>query len=298
MNIKSLSIAEVTDDNISALTNGFSQPAVFTGCADVIIDRQRLAPDRLAAEFGDSKLTIIKPKEEGKNEIGVLAYRQRAVERITVREFLADKVIVNQLYNARYYSDSIIYRDGHFVQDAKDFPKDSNFLSTIARDIRVPKYMQVRAKDIKVNIWMSLGLSKTALHYDAYDNFFLQLYGTKRWYLADCGQPLNWFYMSRRFPPTAKASLYSAVQNPFEYDRTRYPNFGRIKYVDVTLQPGDMMFVPYGWWHYVESPEDRFNLSLSFRRVTMARWTCQLTYDQILRGAIQRVFSPIVKTQR
>jgi ribosomal protein L16 Arg81 hydroxylase len=36
-------------------------------------------------------------------------------------------------------------------------------------------------------------------------------------------------------------------------DTDRYPLFARACLMDVVLEPGDALFLPAGWWHWVRS---------------------------------------------
>ena len=42
----------------------------------------------------------------------------------------------------------------------------------------------------------------------------------------------------------------------------RFPDAGRAEYAEALLEPGDVLFVPRGWWHYVRSVD--VSASVSF----------------------------------
>jgi ribosomal protein L16 Arg81 hydroxylase len=44
-------------------------------------------------------------------------------------------------------------------------------------------------------------------------------------------------------------------------DAERFPLFGGAAYVDVVLGPGQVLYIPPHWWHYVESLETSFSVS-------------------------------------
>ena len=49
-------------------------------------------------------------------------------------------------------------------------------------------------------------------------------------------------------------------------DFERFPRASRVKWMDVTIERGETLLVPLGWWHAVESrgaADDGFNVALN-----------------------------------
>lgn len=44
-------------------------------------------------------------------------------------------------------------------------------------------------------------------------------------------------------------------------DAAAFPAFVGAPWVDVLLRPGDMLYIPPAWWHYVESVTVSFSVS-------------------------------------
>jgi lysine-specific demethylase 8 len=44
-------------------------------------------------------------------------------------------------------------------------------------------------------------------------------------------------------------------------DEQRFPAFVHVPYRDVVLEPGDMLYMPPQWWHYVKSLSTSFSVS-------------------------------------
>lgn len=108
--------------------------------------------------------------------------------------------------------------------------------------------------------------ARTTLHYDHVDNFYLQVAGRKTF---------------RLFPPAESGALAPyAFHN--EFDRRSavnleapdltgaFPRAAAACRADVTLEPGDLLFLPRWWWHEVvtdydaAAPLDDLTVSLSF----------------------------------
>ena len=44
-------------------------------------------------------------------------------------------------------------------------------------------------------------------------------------------------------------------------DTERFPNFSEIPYMECILEPGEMLYIPIHFWHYVKSLEISFSVS-------------------------------------
>lgn len=54
---------------------------------------------------------------------------------------------------------------------------------------------------------------------------------------------------------TSRVDLHSADVEQL------YPGFCAVPYIDVVLQPGDMLYMPPKWWHFVQSMSTSFSVS-------------------------------------
>ncbi|CAM9106479.1 unnamed protein product [Pylaiella littoralis] len=108
-------------------------------------------------------------------------------------------------------------------------------------------------------VWLGTEGSHTPLHFDTYGvNLVAQLHGSKKWVL---------------FPPADTASL-SATRVPYEEssvfsrvdarrpDLGRFPQFAEAHPLVATLEPGDVLFVPNHWWHFVEAVETSLSVNV------------------------------------
>lgn len=75
----------------------------------------------------------------------------------------------------------------------------------------------------------------------------------------------------RLYAPDQSERLYANTSGPHTVssrvvdidavDAERFPLFGGAAYVDVVLGPGQVLYIPPHWWHYVESLETSFSVS-------------------------------------
>ncbi|XP_026151682.1 HSPB1-associated protein 1 homolog isoform X1 [Mastacembelus armatus] len=99
-------------------------------------------------------------------------------------------------------------------------------------------------------LWIGTEGANTPCHLDSYGcNLVLQVQGRKRWYLFPPEDTAN-LYPTRI--PYEESSVFSQV-DVLHPDLKRFPAFQRARAHVVTLQPGQVLYVPRHWWHYVES---------------------------------------------
>ena len=104
--------------------------------------------------------------------------------------------------------------------------------------------------------WLGPAGTVTPLHADYDDNLFVQLWGSKRIFLAP---PHHDAFL---YPVEANALLFGSPFDPEAPDFERFPLARQAALLDVTVEPGDLLYVPAGWYHQVRS----LSFSLSSNR--------------------------------
>ncbi|KAL0963997.1 hypothetical protein UPYG_G00316270 [Umbra pygmaea] len=98
-------------------------------------------------------------------------------------------------------------------------------------------------------LWIGTDGANTPCHLDTYGyNLVLQVQGRKRWHLFPPADT-SCLYPSRI--PYEESSVFSQV-DVLRPDLQRFPAFRNARAHTVILQPGQVLFVPRHWWHYVE----------------------------------------------
>lgn len=95
--------------------------------------------------------------------------------------------------------------------------------------------------------WIGPAGTVTPLHSDFDDNIFAQVWGMKRIFLSPPHH--DEFLYTREANPV----LFGSPVDPEAPDFDRYPLARQATMIEVIVQPGDMLYVPAGWYHQVRA---------------------------------------------
>jgi len=95
--------------------------------------------------------------------------------------------------------------------------------------------------------WLGPAGTVTPLHADYDDNIFVQIWGSKRIFLAP---PHHDVFL---YPKEANALLFGSPFDPEAPDYERFPLARQAALLELTVQAGDLLYVPAGWYHQVRS---------------------------------------------
>jgi hypothetical protein len=125
---------------------------------------------------------------------------------------------------------------------ANNSGKNRDALRELWDDIIVfPEYLRNDDPANRGFFWFGPKGTITPLHHDLTNNFMAQVRGRKLVRLIAPYELANLYN---------KRHCYSAVNlDAVDYDR--FPLFRDVRVIDVTIGPGDLLFLPIGWWHYV-----------------------------------------------
>ena len=95
--------------------------------------------------------------------------------------------------------------------------------------------------------WIGPAGTVTPLHCDFDDNIFAQIWGSKRIFLAP---PHHDEFL---YPREANAILFGSPFDPEAPDYERFPLARQATMIECVVHPGDMLYVPAGWYHQVRA---------------------------------------------
>lgn len=108
-------------------------------------------------------------------------------------------------------------------------------------------------------LWIGPAGTVTSLHHDTSNILFCQIFGRKRVRLAAPDEPAL-----LRHTRGVYSRLDPERPGPEWHDTLLY---------DLTLEPGDALFIPAGWWHHVRSLDTSISLAVNaFTRPNNFNW--------------------------
>jgi hypothetical protein len=109
-------------------------------------------------------------------------------------------------------------------------------------------------------MWIGPAGTVTSLHHDLTDNLIAQVVGRKRLKVVAAAEVAKIYNHHHVFSEIAD------LEDP-RIDAARHPALKELRIYDVTLNPGEALFVPIGWWHQVKSLD--FSVTITY---TNFRW--------------------------
>jgi LPS sulfotransferase NodH len=111
-------------------------------------------------------------------------------------------------------------------------------------DLRIAAgYLDAGRTATETSLWFAGARATTPLHYERRNVLLGQIVGRRRY---------------RLFSPDEYDRLYNArgrlsEVDPERPDLIRYPRFRWARSIEVVVSPGDLLFVPVGWWHHARN---------------------------------------------
>ena len=144
--------------------------------------------------------------------------------------------------------------------------RNAQALAPLARDIRPLEEILTREASYPDGMmWIGPAGAFTPLHHDLTNNLIVQVVGRKRLMLAPAA------YAGRLYN---RQHVFSEVLDLQSFDASRFPDLGGVHAYEVTLDPGEALFVPLGWWHQARALD--FSVTLTF---TSFRWPNEAARD-------------------
>lgn len=125
----------------------------------------------------------------------------------------------------------------------------------LKKDFSIPTYCSLarNSESLDIKAWLGPKGTISQMHYDPKHNLLCQVFGSKMIILASPEDTDN-LYINECLKNTSQINA-----NCLDIDK--FPLAANVKFLHLTLQPGDCLYLPPKWWHYVESESASFSVS-------------------------------------
>lgn len=221
-----------------------NRPVVLQGLAAGWKATQFWTPEYFASRFGDAQVEVVTGRESDPNHEFNLDERKK---QITMREY-ADMVVEGGETNDFYLTAQNLLMTrpefqelyGH-MDGLNGYLDESNFKG-------------------RVRVWFGPKGTVTRLHHDAAPVLLAQVYGHKQVKLIS---PMHLRNVSSDGGWLCKIDLENL-------DYAKHPAMRNVDILEITIGPGDLLFIPLGWWHWVKSLDVAISISLDSFQVKRA----------------------------
>jgi LPS sulfotransferase NodH len=169
---------------------------------------------------------------------------ERHPDRHRTQMRLAD--YVDLVYSGRATNDYHMVAGNRFLQQPAARPFWADFAA-------FPEYLRPAAAGRQSFLWFGPAGTVTPLHHDPSNILLAQVRGRKRVRLVPAAQ---WQHVYN------SSGVFSDVDAD-RPDLARHPRFGQATVIDVVLEPGEVLFVPVGWWHHVRALDVSMTISFT-----------------------------------
>jgi hypothetical protein len=235
-------------------TNNKRQPIVIKGLARDSFACKTWSSSFFLDNYGDTKLLTLKRGDKFKTDNAYTSFTQKLdCDYVSLKENIENMLIkTTDTTNSVYINNVMEIFDKH-----PELVKHLELNNILKIDDSINEETW-----LKVQLFMGGPGTGSSLHCAVGGNFFFNIYGKKKWILID---PKYTMYLQ-----STPAEKFGFVISG--YDIENVEQFGILnklipKY-EVILEPGDVLFVPPWYWHYVHNETD-FTIGCAVRDHTV-----------------------------
>jgi ribosomal protein L16 Arg81 hydroxylase len=241
--LSQLSPKSGTIERINRIDRGeFLEKYYATNTPVIILDMmsnwqaiKQWCPEYLKTKYGEAKVEILVDRNSDRNyEINVQNHKKT----VCLKEYI--EMVVSGGETNDYY----------MVANNQTLEREE--FKSLLNDVKMPDFLDSINIKQKIFFWFGPGGTITPLHHDPMNLIMAHIYGRKRWRLID---PKYTTHIYNHIGVFSKIDL----ENP---DYEQYPLFKDVPVIETILEPGEIIFVPVGWWHQVKGLD--VSIALSF----------------------------------
>ncbi|KAF9930753.1 hypothetical protein BGZ67_005676 [Mortierella alpina] len=254
--------------------SGEATPLVITGAIDHWPAKERWTDlDTLCRTAGPDRLVPI--------EIGSQYTDDQWTQKlVTMREFIQQYIVRDAT------SQSVDSANEEHLMPIGYLAQHDLFeqIPRLRRDIDIPDYCMIETRDqegyhppddVLLNAWFGPRGTVSPMHTDPYHNLLAQVVGrkyirlyapreTSKLYCYGAGSLADADETAGEEGKEAAMLSNTSQVNVEQPDLDQHPLFSEAQYVETILEPGELLYIPFQWWHYIRSLSTSFSVSFWF----------------------------------
>jgi ribosomal protein L16 Arg81 hydroxylase len=153
---------------------------------------------------------------------------------------------IDMVYSGKVTNDYYLVANNAFLQRPAAEPLLEDFAA-------FPEYLNPAAASDQSFLWFGPAGTVTPLHHDTSNILMAQVVGRKHYRLVPASQ---WHFVYNN------TGVFSDVdcESP---DFNRHSDFRKATVIDVILEPGEVLFMPVGWWHHARALDVSMTISFT-----------------------------------
>ena len=137
---------------------------------------------------------------------------------------------------------------------------ESPMFPELMADVNVPDLVPL-SRVFEMNLWIGSAGTTSNLHFDPFDNLLAVVSGRKCVRIFSPNQ-------SRRTHLDSALAAQNPLHSPIDVmadSSDRYPEAAGLRYRTAVLEPGDILYMPAGYWHHVVTEETSIAVNVWWR---------------------------------
>lgn len=217
-------ISSTQNSSINNMIQSSRMPIVVNGLMDTWPCSLHWTPEHLSTVHGQKQVSALVDLPTQ----GVFFKKDQAKYKKTLRfSTFIEKMLHTPIDKPCY----LAYERASHLFDEKDY----DFATLLGSLNREPD----------TRVWIGSAGTRSMLHSDLKDNLFCQIWGEKKVIL------IPWSDSLAAYP--CLNNIVNSRIDLADVNIKRFPRLKDITLYSVTMKPGDMLFIPKGWWHDIRS---------------------------------------------
>ncbi|MCA9798780.1 MAG: cupin-like domain-containing protein [Cyanobacteria bacterium HKST-UBA04] len=223
-------VGDISPDDFFTDFYSANRPCVLTNVTKQWPAMQKWSLDYLKYTYGHLELEVQTNREKNPR------YDQQHTSHAKAMPFA---LYVDMVASAEHTND--------FYMTSRNMMRHGELLKGIVQDVSpLPDILNENYSGTIAFLWVGPKGARTQLHHDMSNNLHVIITGQKRLLMADPYQ-LPFMYHHNNY--------WGGVPYPDTPDLDEYPRFADAQFTEVFVNPGEGIFIPVLWWHYVEATQ-------------------------------------------